>query len=64
MLQSIWIPKWLYKGLPWASVAVGGLGLWLGGFGFVMMCVSFIVAGYGAVVLAERSTYMGVYHHG
>jgi len=64
MLQSIWIPRWLYRWLPWASVVVGCGGLWFGGFGFVMMLVCLNVAGYGAVILTERSMYAWEEHCG
>jgi len=54
----------LYRGLPWTALVVGGIGVWLGGFGYVMLVVCYIVCAYGACVLTERSTYTGVYHYG
>ncbi len=53
MLKSIWIPTWLYRGLPWAALLAGGLGQFCSGC-LPLMAVSFAVFAYGWAILAVR----------
>ncbi len=64
MLKRIWIPQWLYQGLPWAAVIIGCVGVLSATAGWALIAMSMAVGGYGAAILVQRATYSGVYHHG
>lgn len=62
MRKRIWIPEWLYNGLPWGALIVGSAGVWASGTSFSWWAVSALSTFYGAWVLAVRVCWRGGYH--
>lgn len=57
--QEIWLPQWLYDGLPRAAVVLAVLGMIFGPIDMVTWSM-FVLAGcYGTAVLVSRSLTRG-----
>ena len=54
MLKRIWIPIWLYRGLPWAAGVVGAAGFMASGASLLVVLLSWALMTYGVLIMGLR----------